>query len=164
MPEALPTPYDITGLPVFAYEPGWQDWLLLVLLGAATLFALSIIARRSRRRGSVEAFSFALSELMALRRPGDSTLSKDKIARASLIVKRLVSNLHSAPIAQFSSNELRRYLAEVHDQGARDLLERVIALEEFKFRPDDRGLPSADELGRLIEMVERLQREAGGNK
>ncbi len=159
MPATLPTPYDITPLPFFAYEPGARDWLMVGVVTIVVLGVILFISRRSRRNSTIEAISFALSELMALRRDGEKVLSKDRLARASLIVKRLASSLLGAPIAQFSPNELRRYVESDLSAGSKQLLERILALDAYKYQPDTAELPPAAVLGELIALVEKLQRE-----
>lgn len=164
MPSALPTPYDITPLPIFAFEPGVREWLGFVVLVLAIMTVVSFIARRARRNSPIEAFSFALAELMTLRRESERDLSKERLARASLIVKRLASALSGSPIAQFSPNELREYARSASNSSLSPLLLRVVELDSFKYQPDGATLPSSAALGELISLVEKLEQEVRSQK
>ena len=153
------TPYDITPPPLFAYEPGLREWLLLAGVFAVIFVILTLASRYHRKKGTPEAVTLALSELRRIRGDKAAVLTKERIAQISLVIKRLASSVLNAPIAQFSSRELSQYVAGVEQPTMRALLERILTLDDYKYRPDSAELPSSAIIGEIIETVERLQSE-----
>jgi len=157
---ALPTPYDITPLPYYAYEPGLWEWLVFSAVVAAIFLCVVVVARRSKQRRSIESFGFALSELMKLRGESGQCLEKNQLARLLLIVKRLAGSVIGMPIAQLAPAELQKFLEGALSPAVKELLTRVRELESFKYQPDDAPLPPSTILSELIELVEKLERES----
>jgi hypothetical protein len=157
---AIPTPYDISPPPSFAYEPGLGEWLLFALLVAAALAVVLGMARQSERKKSIEAFGFALSELMSLRRESGETLSKNQLARMSLILRRLAGAVSGMPVTQFSSSELQHFLEGALAPALKELLSRVKSLDAYKYQPEDAALPPSSILGEIIALVEKVEQES----
>ncbi|MBN8548036.1 MAG: hypothetical protein J0M12_01845 [Deltaproteobacteria bacterium] len=163
MPTA-PTPYDITPLPYFAYQASLSDWGLLLVTVAILFLVLSLLGRRHRMRGTVEAFALARSELIRLRSDNVSGLSKESSSRASLTVKRLLSSVLGLPLAQLAPRELSQELERSKSPALKRLLQLVIELDSYAYQPEQAQLSDSAILGEMISTIERFEQELRGGK
>lgn len=153
-----PTPYDITPLPAFAYAPGLGDWLLV--LGLVCAFAAStlmVLRALNKRRRSLDPFTIALSELATLSAHHDMS-TKESLARASLLVKRLGQHLNAGPLPHMAPRELLNFVENCSSAELRALIAEAATIDTLRFAP---ALPPEElraRLGRLETLVLALQR------
>jgi len=145
---ALPTPHDITAVPLIAWEPSLREWAglgILTLLGLL-LAVLPRVLHRSRRLRRM-----ARRLLRDVRRDlADG--SRRGAERASRAARRILEHLSAGEsFGGLSSNELalRAQVAQTVEQ--RDALEAVAQFELHLYAP-----PSADEEIKLQQDSQRL--------
>ena len=147
----LPTPYDISAIPVFAYEPDWRVWTALAALTLVLAAVLFIWNWRIRKRQKFEsALRCARRDIAAIARAALSgQLSKEQVAQFSLVLRRLLSVVSGRDFSAMSPNEL---IAETEAKAGSPngrVLGIILRLEEDRFRP-----------GSLTLNCEYLAREA----
>jgi len=89
----LPTPYDISAIPVFAYEPDWRVWAALAALTLVLTGVLLLWNWRIRKRQKFEsALRCARRDIAVIARAAlTQQLSKEQVAQFSLVLRRLLS-------------------------------------------------------------------------
>ena len=147
MKEALPTPYDIVGLPVFAWQPGIFSWLICLTVAALAL-CLPLILRR--RRSLLNAWQTGINELTFLPTGGQAEIVQ--LALASAIAKRLCGLCEKRDFSGMSPKELE--IAANDSQGTlAHLLHRLAGIA----RKIDHLSPSQiPQLHRVCELLQRV--------
>lgn len=156
-PTPLPTPYDITAFPVFPFIPAWYHWLIAALAsGAFAGFFWYGEKRSRRRRPALKAFAIAENELsLLLGEHTGSTVSREILARASLIVRRLLAAVEGMEFPAMAPNELAAAAQGAKSQEIKLVLANLAAVEGAKFQPScnvDREV-----LCRLFEAFKRYR-------
>lgn len=155
MPEALPTPYDISGLPQFPYVPGLADWLLVLGIFLAILASIAVGTRLRSRIYPGNPKETALRELMAIPRDSSTPLAPEELFKVSRILRRYCSWILSKDITTASPQEIKRHLNEATTQSARELLQFTLMIEDFKYSPPDARLPLRQLLSQIMGELER---------
>ena len=151
IPKPLPTPYDITPIPLFPIIPGTLAWLVVAAL--AVLVALLIARIPLSRRGSpASAVSTAEKELRLLR--SRDLDAKELLTGVSLVARRLLTALTSHNVRSCTAAEIRAGAAE-QPEPLRPLLLAAAEIEELRFLP---ALSRAQANVRVETLTEALLR------
>ena len=150
MKEALPTPYDIVGLPVFAWQPGIFSWLICLTVAALAL-CLPLILRR--RRSLLNAWQTGINELTFLPTGGQAEIVQ--LALASAIAKRLCGLCEKRDFSGMSPKELE--IAANDSQGTlAHLLHRLAGIDRLRYggapQPEQHAASLITELTKLLEL------------
>lgn len=130
---------DLSPIPYFPYQPGWLEWSILLLFVFA-ISALAFYITRRPRTKIKQAIEFCLKELNyiedMLKLPDTS---KDQVAeylsKASILVKRLLSNTEDTNIASLTLKELKELQANLKSESLRTLIDSLCDVEDTRFHP-----------------------------
>ena len=155
------TPYDITSIPFFPYSPGLIAWAVFVVLALALLAGFRFAILSARKRGPARSsFDLAFSELKKLARLARASQNKKEIlARASLIVKRLLSAMGGRDISHCTAAELEEYAKQLDSGALQEVLTSVYQIENSKYQPDDRDLRATELVNELLEKLHAYRAE-----
>jgi hypothetical protein len=131
MEPPAPTPYDITDIPHFAWEPGIIAWLILA--GSLVAFAVRTFALAGafkNRRGS-KVVNTLFMDLIATSKSSEQV----SIERAARLGRRLASHLSTINLAELSCDELKAYPTEDLPHSLRDAIHSLALLEELGYSP-----------------------------
>lgn len=136
MPEAIPTPFDITDIPYMAWIPGSMAWLTALLMIAT----IALGAWLSQRRGPRQSKQGRL--LASLLRDLQS-LSDERGAlypdRALRLATRMVCTLEGQSWAALSPEELRRRSSSYADTPHKRIISCLADLHEILCQPETDG-------------------------
>lgn len=154
--------YDITPVPVFAWEPGAALWLGILLLVLAVLLVWGLWPMLSRcfsRRK--RAFALVEKELEEAIR-GKGGLSGAALSRLSLIVRRYLALGLGQELLCMSAQELRLH-GQREPGMPESLLQLVSEIENIRYRSSFACADSAfmAELLRLLRSYEQSQEAQG---
>jgi hypothetical protein len=163
-PEPLPTPYDITPIPIFAYIPALSTWLVLLALGIVAAALAYGFGRGGRlRRERVNSYRLLLSELASLRAGMEAAaptkFAKDTISRLSLLLRRYITLRGGTAVWQLSPAELTQTIKGLQSAPLKKLMQSVLALEQMKYAPDGAATISLGELAEIEAAVEAYEDE-----
>ena len=140
--ETLPTPYDITDIPRFAFEPSSTTWIAM-LSGCILLVLLALAVRwmRSRRLSPERAATLLRSRLLTLRAEVHSSNRKLVSEELSLLLRRFLAVQFGANIPALSRSELESWCAKDLDApGLKKpwtiLFRATVTLEDYKYSPE----------------------------
>jgi hypothetical protein len=161
MMQPLPTPYDITPLPAFAYAPGLSDWLLVVGLLSVLCVLVFVVSRFRGKRRSLDPFAVAISELGSLS-ANRGMKPKEALARASLLVKRLGEHLNAGPLPHMTPRELHTFVAQGTSPELIALINEAAAIDDLRFAPEILPEEVQTRLRRLENLVCTLRGVTSG--
>ena len=148
--DPLPTPYDITDIPIFPYEPGLFEWLLLLSLAIIVLSAAALNAKRKARSKVRSAAELADEELAILAEKSRSApLSKDDMASAVLITKRFIAMHDPTDLTSHTSGELLALAEERNSPQLKNIAGILGAIDQQLFRPVPDAAPAASTIEAL---------------
>lgn len=143
--EAIPTPYDITGLPTLPLAPGWWWWIAILGSSLFIILILRGLSFRTLKPQAEEALNAALLSLKELgaREPS----SKELLAEASLIVRRFLSVIIGEETRSASLRELDAYASAASNlRGPIAVLKRIESLRFSEEIPPDTAVQLFREL------------------
>lgn len=125
-----PTPYDITEIPRFAWEPGPVQWAALAILIGMAAFAL-LRPPKGRNLKSEQMIDSLFADLLSASK-ATGTLA---IERAVRLGRRLSSHLSGINLSELTCDELRAYPADGLPYSLRDAIQTLAKLEELEYSP-----------------------------
>lgn len=141
-----PTPYDITEIPRFAWEPGPTAWVALAcILGIVGMILLR--PRRARGLKSDQMVDSLVADLLSASKESGTVA----IERAVRLGRRLASHLSGISLAELTCEELRSYPTEGLPWALRDAIRTLAQLEELEYSP-----PSAERDSEVSSTVLKL--------
>lgn len=132
--QPLPTPFDITAIPHFPFEPELSHWLILILL--AVLILLIRIGMKSATKLKHISLSEDPSEtvLAELDRLVSAPADKHIASYASLVVKRWLSHLDAAhDYTSKSPFQIRQIDTSRRPRGWRELITCLLEIDSIRF-------------------------------
>ncbi len=131
MPDAIPTPFDITPIPHIPWQPGRLEWLFL--LAGLALFAL---AAYYRLRPRTEPMRVTIIDLLLKDIEQTAKVrSPDAIQRISHLVRRVIEYLSSVEISSMSPGELEVLSRSATPPSLSESLRCLAALEASVYAP-----------------------------
>jgi len=162
-PEPSPTPFDIVPIPAFAYVPTGGVWVLVLLIGAAAIFAAYHLARGRRlNREQLNLHLLIIAELKTLRTRAAASklIDKESCARLSALLRRYLTLRCGCTIWQLTASELERASAAQKRVTIRHLIEDLIGLESRKYAPAELSEFPAGRLDEIQKHLESFDYEA----
>lgn len=160
MPEAIPTPYDITDIPVVPWAPGSREWILvcgIALLGALIIF---VTRRKNRSRKRTKVVDLFLQEVDHATRGG----APAQLERLAHLSRRIVEYMSQREISTLSPSELEQASKESSSPSLAIVLRELAEFEVSMYeRPSpehhDKTATSAERLARAVRVyVESARR------
>lgn len=143
-------PYDITEIPLAAYEPGLVAWGVMILIAIACGAALRFWIVRRRRGTVISPLALATRELRDLElRSGQAHLTKETIARATRIAKRLVSLSSPSDLSSLTASELQAHARAAKLPQLLTVADCIAQLDQELYRPTDVTHATAESVARL---------------
>ncbi len=133
-PTPIPTPYGITDIPAFPYQPGWLEVLAIPTV-VATLIALAFLRERSayfRNRKRYKARRQIEEQIKSLETLNVS--ERDRFARLALLIRRTLTlidpteNYSTLSALELKGRVVKKTQAEIHH-----LIETLIEIEDLRF-------------------------------
>jgi hypothetical protein len=170
--DPLPTPYDITPLPRFGYEPTMQLWISLAILAAIGL--LWIIIKLRRRKPLALRGLEAEVLLEEYRRTAErliQSIRTEKVARNNFelfirTVKRMLDlgfSLETTAVAgltELSPSDIRERLRSPLPSDLKGVLEKIATVSEFLYAPEPQALVTSEVLFALLNETEAATQAA----
>lgn len=151
MPPAIPTPFDITDIPVIPWTPGLGSWLTaLLLLGLA--YAMILGYRRILAKQGFAAAA-ALEDELATIGADENHTERQRLIK---LAQRALVFLQNCDVRGLSSEELITLSAVEGDAQVRKLLTLLAALENDQYAPPkSHGDPEVREHARQLNATLR---------
>jgi hypothetical protein len=130
MPPAIPTPFDISPIPVIPWSPGIESWITTIIL-IALAYATILGYRRvlsSRRFVAATVLQTELSHIQPL----DNHADRQRLIK---LTQRALIFLTSCDVRGLSSEELVALSTQESDGSVRKLLALLAALENDQYAP-----------------------------
>ena len=138
MPQALPTPYDITEIPLIPWSPGTQEWLVLFALTVVGLLLTAVWHAFKRGRGLRGIVPQLLREIeRSSRQPTGA--SAERISRAA---RRVIEHSTRHALSGLSSHEIRAYAEQCTNVDERTALTLIGELESRSYAPPTQREPA----------------------
>lgn len=157
--EPQATPYDITEIPYFAYEPGLVAWLslgLVSILGVALYFYIS---KKTGITSTLSAIKITKKELQKLIGQ-NKQLTKPEIEETTLITKRFLSSHYSKDYSSYGQSELENEAKDSEVSALKNALSTLAELSAMAYQPDDFTLSANQTLSPIFTLLEELEMEA----
>ena len=131
-PLPIPTPYDITPIPVVPWSPGSTAWIVTLTVLAA-LFLLLRGYQRFHAKRTFDAGEILLAELRQI----NPERSLDERQRLIKLTQRALNFLRNCDVRGLSSEELLTLSTQEERASERNLLSLLAELENDQYAPPD---------------------------
>lgn len=146
MPPAIPTPFDISPIPVIPWSPGLENWVTTLIL-MALAYATILGYRRVTSSRSFAAATVLQAELRHIK-PLDSHADQQRLIK---LTQRALIFLANCDIRGLASEELLALSAQEDYASVRKLLAPLAALESYQYAPPHiQGEPEIREQARQL--------------
>lgn len=144
--------FDISDIPVFAYEPSAWAWLFLLGIVALALI-FSIWLKQRRAKFKLRIYDIAQIELKEI--ANSSRLDSRQLSRFSLIVRRLLGAILHKQVSSFSYQELSQLQAELTQQSQKEIISALLRLENYKYSAEE--IPTQEFLQALNTTAKHIE-------
>lgn len=133
--------YDIVDLPIFAYTPSIELWIIILVLALVVFIFYKRVNKSKEIRLMISAMDQALNDLTHAAK-GLSANPKESLIRASIIVRRFLEThsflFHPAlsSLTVQSISELKNLLEIINSKPLSQILETLIKIEQLRFEPE----------------------------
>jgi|GEM_PF-4551463 len=147
-----PTPYDITPIPFFAFEPGLYLWVLAIILIILSIFLVRRLKKNKKPVSKATAISVAQRSIEKL----DSSAGAD--LRLSFILRRLTSHLTGLPFLSLTAVEISEISRSEGSKNKQALFELICQLESSRYSGEKDGSFEKSR-SRALEIIRSLKEQ-----
>ena len=134
MQEPLPTPYDISPLPQFAFEPSTELWIICLSVSILVVFILAVCNWMfSRRRSPEKAVNKALERISRIQSNLTQENSKNCAEELSLVLRRFLSTYFAQDLVSLSNSELTAWAKSSSNLKLAEFSNILQLLDEIKY-------------------------------
>ncbi len=162
MPDPIPSPYDITPIARFPYEPGLSAWLAFLLCAAIGALCLAAWRKSLSYWRALDPIEATLSEIWKLRNLHTELLSPSEISRLSFLLRRLCGWELHLDLASASQRDLRSARSSVERPAISKLLDWCMLFDTYKYQPPTSSSIARSSLASIAADIESLQKERSG--
>jgi hypothetical protein len=158
MPDAIPTPFDITAIPHIPWQPGRLEWMFLM-----AALALLALAAYYRNRPPAQPMRVTIVDLLLKDIELAAKMhSPDDIQRLSHLVRRVIEYLSNVEISSMSPGELESLSRSATPPSLSESLRCLAELEASVYAPpgehQESGTYAATLVRALTEYVDVTRR------
>lgn len=130
-----PTPFDITPIPIFPFQPPLWAWGVIIGLGVVGFLLNRYLKNRQTQRQR-RAITLVIEELKKIEQ---HQIDKSTATRVSILVRRFLASenklfgMELCPLPSLSANEIKLLLDKVKTQEIKDVLNNILLLEAVRF-------------------------------